>query len=226
MENKKIVIKRSKSTNETYLRRLRAGVLTAGPDRDENVPDFNETTEVEDSTLNNVLPEEPVVEEPAVEESVVEEPVVEEPMVEEPVVEELVEEPVVDEAVLAEDKALMEELQREQVSAIEVKDIVSDEVTKHLIEKEEDAEKIYGNKKAIINLDVISRSFEANDVVTVNTLKEKHLIAKNVYFVKVLARGVIDKPLVIKAQDFSIDAAKMIQLTGGKVVMLTKRKYF
>lgn len=202
MENKKIVIKRSKSTNETYLRRLRAGVLTAGPDRDENVPDFNETTEVEDSTLNNVLPEEPVVEEP------------------------VVEEPVVDEAVLAEDKALMEELQREQVSAIEVKDIVSDEVTKHLIEKEEDAEKIYGNKKAIINLDVISRSFEANDVVTVNTLKEKHLIAKNVYFVKVLARGVIDKPLVIKAQDFSIDAAKMIQLTGGKVVMLTKRKYF
>ncbi|CDD21939.1 50S ribosomal protein L15 [Firmicutes bacterium CAG:313] len=133
---------------------------------------------------------------------------------------------MVDEAVLAEDKALMEELQREQVSAIEVKDIVSDEVTKHLIEKEEDAEKIYGNKKAIINLDVISRSFEANDVVTVNTLKEKHLIAKNVYFVKVLARGVIDKPLVIKAQDFSIDAAKMIQLTGGKVVMLTKRKYF
>ena len=94
------------------------------------------------------------------------------------------------------------------------------------MEKEEDAEKIYGNKKAIINLDVISRSFEANDVVTVNTLKEKHLIAKNVYFVKVLARGVIDKPLVIKAQDFSIDAAKMIQLTGGKVVMLTKRKYF
>ena len=247
MENKKIVIKRSKSTNETYLRRLRAGVLTAGPDRDENVPDFNETTEVEDSTLNNVLPEEPVVEEPVVEEPVVEEPVVEEPVVEEPVVEEPVvedqvvedqvveeqevdddevEEPVVDEAVLAEDKALMEELQREQVSAIEVKDIVSDEVTKHLIEKEEDAEKIYGNKKAIINLDVISRSFEANDVVTVNTLKEKHLIAKNVYFVKVLARGVIDKPLVIKAQDFSIDAAKMIQLTGGKVVMLTKRKYF
>ena len=92
--------------------------------------------------------------------------------------------------------------------------------------RNEDAEKIYGNKKAIINLDVISRSFEANDVVTVNTLKEKHLIAKNVYFVKVLARGVIDKPLVIKAQDFSIDAAKMIQLTGGKVVMLTKRKYF
>ena len=230
MENKKIVIKRSKSTNETYLRRLRAGVLTAGPDRDENVPDFNETTEVEDSTLNNVLPEEPVVEEPVVEEPVVEEPMVEEPVVEELVVEEpvveepVVEEPVVDEAVLAEDKALMEELQREQVSAIEVKDIVSDEVTKHLIE--EDAEKIYGNKKAIINLDVISRSFEANDVVTVNTLKEKHLIAKNVYFVKVLARGVIDKPLVIKAQDFSIDAAKMIQLTGGKVVMLTKRKYF
>ena len=103
MENKKIVIKRSKSTNETYLRRLRAGVLTAGPDRDENAPDFNETTEVEDSTLNNVLPEEPVVEEPVVEEPVVEEPMVEEPVVEEPMVEEpVVEELVVEEPVVQE----------------------------------------------------------------------------------------------------------------------------
>ena len=46
-----------------------------------------------------------------------------------------------------------------------------------------------------------------------------------VSFVKVLARGIIDKPLIVKAQDFSLDAAKMIQLTGGKVVLLNKKKY-
>ncbi len=127
---------------------------------------------------------------------------------------------------LAEEKAHMEELQREQVSAAEVKEIVSDETANALIEEEEETEKIYGTKKAIINLDVISRNFEAGDLVTVNTLKEKKLLDKNVCFVKVLARGTIDKPLTVKAQDFSIDAAKMIQLTGGKVVMLTKKKYF
>ncbi len=104
--------------------------------------------------------------------------------------------------------------------------MISDETAEALIEVEEETEKIFGNKKAIINLDVISRNFEAGDTVTVNVLKEKKLIEKNVYFVKVLARGVLDKPLTVKAQDFSIDAAKMIELTGGRVVMLTKRKYF
>ena len=94
-----------------------------------------------------------------------------------------------------------------------------------LIEKEVDEEKIFGNKKGIINIDTISRNFEAGDIVTVNSLKDKKLIDKNVCFVKVLARGIIDKPLIVKAQDFSLDAAKMIQLTGGKVVLLNKKKY-
>ena len=120
----------------------------------------------------------------------------------------------------------LEELQREQVSAQEVKEIISDEIAEVLIETEEETEKIFGNKKGIINLDVIARNYEAGEEVTVNSLKAKHLIDKNICFIKVLARGTIDKPLTVKAQDFSIDAAKMIELTGGRVVMLTKRKYF
>ena len=127
---------------------------------------------------------------------------------------------------LAEEKQKMEELQRAQVSVAEAKEIVSDETAETLIETEEETEKIFGTKKAIMNLDVISKNFESGEEVTVNTLKEKHLIDKNVCFVKVLARGILDKPLVVKAQDFSLDAAKMIQLTGGKVVILTKKKYF
>jgi len=127
---------------------------------------------------------------------------------------------------LAAEKAKMEELKREQVSAAEVKTIVSDETAQALIEQEEESEKIYGTKKAIINLDTISTHFAAGETVTVNILKQKKLVDKNVYFVKVLARGVLDKPLTVKAQDFSLDAAKMIELTGGRVVMLTKKKYF
>lgn len=126
---------------------------------------------------------------------------------------------------LAEERAHMEELQRQQVSAAEVKEIVSDETASILIEKEVDEEKIFGNKKGIINIDTISRNFEAGNIVTINSLKDKKLIDKNVCFVKVLARGIIDKPLIVKAQDFSLDAAKMIQLTGGKVVLLNKKKY-
>ena len=127
---------------------------------------------------------------------------------------------------LAMEKAKMEELKREQVSAAEVKTIVSDETAQALIEEEEETEKIYGTKKTIINLDTISAHFASGETVTVNILKQKKLVDKNVCFVKVLARGVLDKPLIVKAQDFSLDAAKMIELTGGRVVMLTKKKYF
>ena len=70
---------------------------------------------------------------------------------------------------LAEEKAHMEELRRQQVSVAEVKEIISDETASILIEKEFDEEKIFGNKKGIINIDIISRNFKAGDIVTVNT---------------------------------------------------------
>ncbi|MDE6408343.1 MAG: uL15 family ribosomal protein [Anaeroplasmataceae bacterium] len=42
-------------------------------------------------------------------------------------------------------------------------------------------------------------------------------MSSKVDYIKVLARGVLDKPLIIEAQDYSIDAIKMIVLTGGEV---------
>ena len=46
------------------------------------------------------------------------------------------------------------------------------------------------------------------------------LIPKNVGSLKILARGVLDKPLNVEAQDFSLDAVKMIVLTGGKAIKI------
>ena len=121
-------------------------------------------------------------------------------------------------------RKIIEELHRDEVSAEEVVDIVSDETAEVLIETEVIEEKITGTKKTIVNLDTISKNYIKEDTVTVNSLKEKKLIDKNAYFVKVLARGVLDKPLVVKAHDFSIDAAKMIELTGGRVIKLKSKK--
>ncbi len=70
------------------------------------------------------------------------------------------------------------------------------------------------------NLDTISANFEAGDVVTVEKLKEKKLVAPNAGFVKVLARGSIDKPLTVEANDYSLAAVKMLVLTGGKAVQI------
>lgn len=80
----------------------------------------------------------------------------------------------------------------------------------------------YGTKKTQINLDVISQNFEPGELVCPATLKEKRLIPASAGFVKVLARGVLDKPLTVAAQDFSAAAIKMIALTGGRAVRVGK----
>ena len=210
----KIVLKRKKSDKDTYLvRNVKSAYGELEYDdslleEDQVVEPIEKTNEEIQQQLRKAKEEERrLAEEKAREEK------------------RLAEEKAREEKRLAEERAHMEELQRQQVSAAEVKEIVSDETASILIEKEVDEEKIFGNKKGIINIDTISRNFEAGDIVTINSLKDKKLIDKNVCFVKVLARGIIDKPLIVKAQDFSLDAAKMIQLTGGKVVLLNKKKY-
>ena len=38
--------------------------------------------------------------------------------------------------------------------------------------------------------------------------------------VKILADGILNKPLTIKAESYSVQAIKMIELTGGTVIIL------
>lgn len=75
-------------------------------------------------------------------------------------------------------------------------------------------------KQGIINIGLIDEHFEAGEVVTLAVLKEKGLIAKNVGRMKVLAHGSLNKPLIIKSEDYSVQAMKMIELTGGTVIIL------
>lgn len=104
------------------------------------------------------------------------------------------------------------------VSAEEADTLVSDSQVEEIIVKE-DSPEIFRGKKAFINVDTISDNFEAGETVTLKELKEKRLVARNVCYVKILARGVINKPLTVKAQSFSANAVKMIALTGGTAVI-------
>jgi len=85
-------------------------------------------------------------------------------------------------------------------------------------------EAITGRRKGIINIDTISDSYKDGDTVTLQSLIAKKLVAKNIGFVKILARGALDKALTVKANDFSIDAAKMIVIAGGSVIKLKTQK--
>ena len=111
---------------------------------------------------------------------------------------------------------------RESVRAEEVAVLLTDEKAEAAMEEE--MEFVYARPKGIINVDTLSRNFLPNETVTVEALKAKNLIGKSVNYVKVLARGVLDKPLTVKMPDFSLDAIKMIILTGGKAVKIKKAK--
>ena len=75
-------------------------------------------------------------------------------------------------------------------------------------------------QQGIINIGVLNEKFNANDVITLSLLKEKGLMSSKVRRMKVLADGMLTKPLVIKSESYSIQAIKMIELTGGTVIIL------
>lgn len=75
-------------------------------------------------------------------------------------------------------------------------------------------------QQGIINIGVLDANFNADDVITLALLKEKGLISRKVGRLKILADGILNKPLTIKAESYSIQAIKMIELTGGKAVIL------
>jgi len=108
----------------------------------------------------------------------------------------------------------------ESVTVEEADRLMTDEEAFSYEESDIISTEVYsGKKKTIVNVDAISRAFEAGDVVSINSLKEKKLISQNVGWIKVLGKGTLDKPLTVIAQSFSASAVKMIVLTGGTAIL-------
>lgn len=107
----------------------------------------------------------------------------------------------------------------EEVSVSEVAAKMSDERAEELIEEVVvKVKKVTGRKRGAINVDTLSANYQAGDHVTVENMRLKNLIPNEVGRVKVLANGILNKPLIVEADDFSVEAVKMIVLTGGRVI--------
>ena len=107
------------------------------------------------------------------------------------------------------------------IAAEEVTNLMSDEEAAESVE--ESSRLSNKTKTGIVNVDVLSKTFAAGEKVTLDEIKKRVVgFNKKVTYVKVLARGVIDKPLIVEADDYSIDAVKMILLAGGKVIRTKK----
>ena len=109
----------------------------------------------------------------------------------------------------------------DHIDAIEADEMLADSAAMELADFEEGG---CDGKQGIINIGVISMVFEPDSVVTIAALKELGLIHKKVQRIKILADGVLDKPLTVKAESYSVQAIKMIELTGGKVIILRSPK--
>ena len=102
----------------------------------------------------------------------------------------------------------------ESISVSKADEVMSDDKAESSIEAVENI-KVREGKKDIINIDTLSVNFNDGDEVTLEALIEKGLVSPKVGYIKVLARGELDKKLTIIADDYSIQAVKMIVLTGG-----------
>ncbi|MCH5159354.1 MAG: uL15 family ribosomal protein [Clostridiales bacterium] len=110
----------------------------------------------------------------------------------------------------------------EAITAEEVTGLMTDEEAEESVE--ESSRIADKTKTGIVNVDVLSKVFEAGEKVTLDEIKKRVVgFNKKITYVKVLARGVVDKPLIVEADDYSLDAVKMILLTGGTVIRTRKK---
>ena len=108
-------------------------------------------------------------------------------------------------------------LEVEQIDAVEADAIITDEVAMGSVRYESGAGH---GKKGEINIGVIDQHFEAGEVITIQALKNKNLISRKDCRIKVLAHGFLTKSFTVKAEAFSVEAIKMIELMGGTVIIL------
>lgn len=107
--------------------------------------------------------------------------------------------------------------EREEVSVYEVNELMSDEEAEALIEVSH--REVNRAKKAVVNVDTLGEYFNEGELVNLEEVKRRVPgFDKRATFLKVLARGTLNKRLIVDADDYSLDAEKMILLTGGKVL--------
>lgn len=123
---------------------------------------------------------------------------------------------VIEHSASEEEVQIVAERTVEDISVEEAHNAVSDDVAAHFIDKKK-SDVTRFQKKSIVNIDTLAENFESGDSVNLEALIQKGLIPKNSDYVKVLARGHLNKKLFVEANDYSADAVKMIILTGGSV---------
>ena len=108
---------------------------------------------------------------------------------------------------------------KDEISVEDARSAISDSLAAQFVDKKK-SEVCRFRKKSIVNIDTLSENFQNGDTINIESLVAKHIVPKGTDYVKVLARGRLDKQLFVEANDYSSDAIKMILLTDGKVTKI------
>ena len=155
---------------------------------------------------HNIFPKGPANEEPAKEEPAKEEP------------EELTDAQKGN-TVVTEEYVPEEVVHVDHVSVSEADELMSDVQAVHMIEVVA-VNYAASGKMGAVNVGALNEHYEAGEKVDIESLKEKKLIDADCKRVKILADGDLDKALVVEANSFSLQAIKMITLTGGHALKI------
>lgn len=99
--------------------------------------------------------------------------------------------------------------------------LMTDDEAKLQIEEMEVPSSGYKDVIYWIKLDLIGSKFADGEKVTLAEIKRRiPYVPRSVTYIKVVAEGVLNKSLTVVADSFTIEAVKMILLTGGKVIRL------
>ena len=96
--------------------------------------------------------------------------------------------------------------------------LITDALAKDLIKRADAPIRTGGSERSVINVDTLSEYFYPGERVDINSLKRRGLVPRSVSYIKVLARGRVDKPLSVYANEFTPAAVKMIVLSGGEAI--------
>jgi large subunit ribosomal protein L15 len=67
-----------------------------------------------------------------------------------------------------------------------------------------------------VNIDTLAERFDANAEVDLDTLLEARILKGRLDRLKILGRGELTKPLVVRAHRFTAEAKRKIEAAGGK----------
>jgi len=115
---------------------------------------------------------------------------------------------------------LRAEIVRAEKISVEDANALIDDLTAGVLLETLDSEEGYVKRHNCVDvwLDTIGENFNSGDIVNTSALIKKGWFPPNTKHIRVLGRGMLDKALTVEANQFSLDAVKMIVLTGGSPV--------